>query len=70
MKLSLSKVLYPEARDNYPRKETIKASVFRPNLPPPTMTLAEFGDIERENAIARQQQEQQLNDNVVRRYLL
>ena len=49
------------------RRETIKASVFRPTLAPPTMTLAEFGDIERENAIARQQQEQQLNNNVVRR---
>ncbi len=37
----------------------MKATVFGSNIAPPTMTLEEFGDLEREDAIRRQEAEQQ-----------
>lgn len=38
-------------------KETIKADVFKPHVPPPTMTLEEFGRLEMEDALQRQRKE-------------
>ena len=41
------------------RQETIKAGVFKPQIAPPTMTLEEFARLEMEDAVARQQREQE-----------
>lgn len=38
-------------------RDTIKAQVFGTGIAPPTMSLKEFADLERENAIARQEAE-------------
>jgi TAP42-like family len=48
-------------------RQDIRASVFRPRMAPPTMTLEEFGDIEKANAEARSAAEASA-DKPVRRY--
>ena len=37
-------------------RETVKATVFGAHIAPPTMTLEEFGDLEKADALAREAQ--------------
>eukprot|EP00596_Hydrurales_sp_CCMP1899_P008865 CAMPEP_0119036962 /NCGR_PEP_ID=MMETSP1177-20130426/5011_1 /TAXON_ID=2985 /ORGANISM="Ochromonas sp, Strain CCMP1899" /LENGTH=356 /DNA_ID=CAMNT_0006997549 /DNA_START=148 /DNA_END=1215 /DNA_ORIENTATION=- len=49
-------------------RETIVSSVFRPSISAPTMTLEEYGDIQKAEAEARSRNEGQQEGNVIKRY--
>lgn len=46
----------------------MKGDVFRPHLPPPTMTLEEFADQEVRDALAREKAAKENPPSVTRRY--
>jgi hypothetical protein len=48
-------------------REIIKANVFTPSMAPPTISLEEFADMEREKAIERSANESN-ESNITRRY--
>ena len=48
-------------------RDTIKATVFTPSMAPPTISLEEFADMEKEKALARSANESNESE-VTRRY--